>query len=84
MSCTPGEVAEQLRTVVRGFLEKRSPESEVRRLMDSDEAFDADVWQIAATELGLNGIAIPGPGRRVGGGQWRWLQRSDKPMPFLH
>jgi hypothetical protein len=52
--------------------------------MDSDEAFDADVWQIAATELGLNGIAIPGPGRRVGGGQWRWLQRSDKPMPFLH
>jgi alkylation response protein AidB-like acyl-CoA dehydrogenase len=59
VSYTPGEDAEELRTVVRGFLAKRSPESEVRRLMDSEDDFDADVWHIAATELGLNGIAIP-------------------------
>lgn len=50
---------EQLRTIVRGFLADKSPEAEVRRLMETDEGYDPAVWAQMAREVGLQGIAIP-------------------------
>ena len=49
---------EDLRATVRRFLDDRSPESEVRRLMETADGYDANVWAELA-ELGLVGIAIP-------------------------
>jgi alkylation response protein AidB-like acyl-CoA dehydrogenase len=45
--------------MVRDFLADRSPESEVRRLMETEEGFDPAVWSQMGDELGLLGLAIP-------------------------
>lgn len=50
---------EELRAVVRRFLEEKSPESEVRRLMATAEGYDPAVWSQMANELALQGLAIP-------------------------
>ncbi|HVV77215.1 MAG TPA: acyl-CoA dehydrogenase family protein [Mycobacteriales bacterium] len=50
---------EELRRTVRRFLDERSPESEVRRLMDTDEGFDRDVWAQLSSQLSLPGLAVP-------------------------
>ncbi|HEX3541415.1 MAG TPA: acyl-CoA dehydrogenase family protein [Acidimicrobiales bacterium] len=50
---------EELRRSVRRFLADKSPESEVRRLMATDEGYDPDVWAQMAQQLGLLGLAIP-------------------------
>lgn len=49
---------EQLRESVRRFLEERSSEAEVRRLMETSDGFDPEVWSSLA-DMGLHGIAIP-------------------------
>src|SRR5882724_412018 len=59
MTFSPGPDAEELRAVVRGFLEKRSSEAEVRRLMETESGYDPAVWRQAAEELGLQGLVIP-------------------------
>jgi alkylation response protein AidB-like acyl-CoA dehydrogenase len=53
------EEQEQLREAVRKFLEAKSPESEVRRLMETTEGYDPAVWQQMANELGLQSLHIP-------------------------
>jgi alkylation response protein AidB-like acyl-CoA dehydrogenase len=53
------EEQDQLREAVRKFLEAKSPESEVRRLMETTEGYDPAVWQQMANELGLQSLAIP-------------------------
>ncbi len=53
------EEQEQLRASVRKFLEDKSPESEVRRLMETDEGYDPAVWTQMGQQLGLQGLAIP-------------------------
>jgi alkylation response protein AidB-like acyl-CoA dehydrogenase len=53
------EEQEELRKSVRRFLEDKSPETEVRRLMETDEGFDAAVWSQMGEQLGLQGLAIP-------------------------
>ena len=53
------EEQEQLRTAVRRFLEEKSPETEVRRLMDTVEGYDPSVWSQMAGQLGLQGLTIP-------------------------
>jgi alkylation response protein AidB-like acyl-CoA dehydrogenase len=53
------EEQEQLREAVRKFLEAKSPESEVRRLMETTEGYDPAVWKQMANELGLQSLAIP-------------------------
>lgn len=58
MSFTPGPEVEELRAVVRGFLDKNSDEAAVRRWMDTDEGYDQAVWRRAAEELGLQGLAV--------------------------
>jgi alkylation response protein AidB-like acyl-CoA dehydrogenase len=55
----PGEDAEELRAVVRAFLDKHSDEASVRRSMDTEIGFDPAVWRRAADQLGLQGLAIP-------------------------
>jgi alkylation response protein AidB-like acyl-CoA dehydrogenase len=53
------EEQEELRKSVRRFLEDKSPESEVRRLMETTEGYDPAVWSQMAQQLGLQGLAIP-------------------------
>jgi alkylation response protein AidB-like acyl-CoA dehydrogenase len=50
---------EEFRRVVRRFLEDRSPPGEVRRLMETPEGFDRDVWAQLSSELGLPGVQVP-------------------------
>jgi alkylation response protein AidB-like acyl-CoA dehydrogenase len=50
---------EELRRTVRRFLEERSPESEVRRLMETRDGFDREVWAQVSSQLSLPGLAIP-------------------------
>jgi alkylation response protein AidB-like acyl-CoA dehydrogenase len=52
------EEREEFRRSVRGFLERVSPEPEVRRLMKSDEGYDPDVWRQMAAQPALQGLAI--------------------------
>jgi alkylation response protein AidB-like acyl-CoA dehydrogenase len=53
------EEQEELRRTVRQFLDQKSPETEVRRLMETDEGYDAAVWKQMGEQLGLQGLAIP-------------------------
>jgi alkylation response protein AidB-like acyl-CoA dehydrogenase len=50
---------QELRRTVRTFLERKSSESDVRRLMESDAGYDPAVWLQMAGQLGLQGMAIP-------------------------
>ena len=53
------EEQEELRKMVRRFLEEKSPESEVRRLMATNEGYDPAVWEQMANELALQALGIP-------------------------
>ena len=53
------EEQDQLRDAVRRFLESKSPSSEVRRLMETEEGYDPAVWAQMANELGLQSLHIP-------------------------
>ena len=45
--------------MVKRFLEEKSPETEVRRLMATSEGYDPAVWEQMANELALQGLGIP-------------------------
>ena len=64
---------EQLREVVRKFLGQKSPESEVRRLMETCEGYDPAVWKQLARELDLLGIIVP---ESYGGSGFGYLELS--------
>lgn len=53
------EEQEELRKVVKGFLEAKSPEAEVRAQMDTEAGYDAAVWKQMGEEMGLQGLIIP-------------------------
>src|SRR5215218_1020320 len=53
------EEQEELRKSVRKFLEQKSPETEVRRLMETTEGYDPAVWSQMGEQLGLQGLIIP-------------------------
>ncbi len=53
------EEQEELRRAVRRFLEDKSPSSEVRRLMETTDGYDAAVWSQMANQLGLQSLTIP-------------------------
>jgi alkylation response protein AidB-like acyl-CoA dehydrogenase len=59
-----GELADELRESIHAFVQSRSPETEVRRLIETDEGFDATVWSQMAEQLELPGMTIP---ERFGG-----------------
>jgi alkylation response protein AidB-like acyl-CoA dehydrogenase len=65
------EEREELRRTVRAFLDDKSPESEVRRLMATDEGYDPAVWRQMAEQLGLQGLAIP---EELGGHGYSFLE----------
>jgi alkylation response protein AidB-like acyl-CoA dehydrogenase len=64
MTFAPSQDAEDLRAVVRDFLDKRCTESDVRRWMESETGWDTALWTQLATELGLHGLTVP---ERLGG-----------------
>lgn len=59
------DARDELRQVVRRFLERHSTESDVRRLMNDQIGYDREVWTLMAGQLGLHGLAIP---EKYGGG----------------
>ncbi|WP_322777898.1 acyl-CoA dehydrogenase family protein [Frankia sp. Cas4] len=70
MDLASSEEREQLRHAVRAFLAEHSPQTEVRRLMETPEGFDREVWSRLAGELGVVGLLVPeeygGAGAGVG------------------
>lgn len=59
MNLAFSEEQEELRRSVRRFLADKSPEAEVRRLMATETGYDPAVWEQMASQLGLQGLAIP-------------------------
>lgn len=53
------EEQEELRKIVRQFLEAKSPESAVREQMETETGYDVDVWKQMADQLGLQSLIIP-------------------------
>ena len=53
------EEQEEFRSVLRRFLEDRSPTKEVRRLMATTDGWERDQWAKINSELGLTAVAIP-------------------------
>ena len=59
MQFTFSDEQEEFRLIVRRFMDDKSPRTEVRKLMDSEQGYDAAVWQQLSEGLGLPGIHIP-------------------------
>ncbi|HYI45158.1 MAG TPA: acyl-CoA dehydrogenase family protein [Actinomycetota bacterium] len=59
MNFTFNDEQEELRRVVRRFFDEKSPSTEVRRLMETNEGYDDVVWKQIAQDLALQGIHIP-------------------------
>jgi alkylation response protein AidB-like acyl-CoA dehydrogenase len=53
------EEQDELRKIVRAFLESKSPESAVREQMETEAGFDRAVWAQMAEQMGLQGLHIP-------------------------
>jgi alkylation response protein AidB-like acyl-CoA dehydrogenase len=50
---------EQFRAAIRRFLQEKSPSTAVRRLMDTTEGYDPEIWRQLSEQLALPGIHIP-------------------------
>jgi len=50
---------QEFRSVVRRFLEDKSPTTAVRRLMETDIGRDPEVWSCLSRDLGLTAVHIP-------------------------
>jgi alkylation response protein AidB-like acyl-CoA dehydrogenase len=59
MNLTFTDEHEDLRRTVRQFMERESPETRVRELMESELGYDPKTWSRLAEELGLAGLVIP-------------------------
>jgi alkylation response protein AidB-like acyl-CoA dehydrogenase len=53
------EEQEELRKVVKDFLNAKSDEAAVRELMDTEDGYDTAVWTQMAEQMGLQGLVIP-------------------------
>jgi alkylation response protein AidB-like acyl-CoA dehydrogenase len=58
VSVSTAEEQEELRQLVRGFLEDKCSSADVRRAIESDAPYDPVLWATMADQLGLPGIAI--------------------------
>ena len=65
------EEQEELRKTVRSFLEQKSSEAEVRRLMETEEGYDQAVWKQMGEQMGLQGLAIP---EEYGGSGYSYIE----------
>jgi alkylation response protein AidB-like acyl-CoA dehydrogenase len=61
---------EELRRTVRSLLERHSPESEVRRVMATEDGHEPAMWSRLA-ETGLLGLAVP---EEYGGAGYGWVE----------
>lgn len=83
------EEQEELRRSLRRYFEDRCPLGEVRKVMESRDGFDRDLWKRMADELGLQGIAVPeayggaGFGAVELGVVFAEVGRALVPAPFL-
>ncbi|MGD8831718.1 MAG: acyl-CoA dehydrogenase family protein [Pseudomonadales bacterium] len=59
MQYTFTDEQEQFRDMVARFVTDRSPSTEVRRLMETEDGFDPAVWAQLGRELGLTALQIP-------------------------
>jgi alkylation response protein AidB-like acyl-CoA dehydrogenase len=50
---------DELRKIVRSFLESKSPESAVREQMETERGYDQAVWAQMAEQMGLQGLHVP-------------------------
>ena len=50
---------EEFRSVLRRFLEEKSPPSVVRRLMETEAGWDRTAWRELNETLGLSGVHVP-------------------------
>src|ERR1700760_957986 len=50
---------EEFRSVLRRFLEEKSPTTVVRRLMETDAGWDRAGWQELNQQLGLTAVCVP-------------------------
>jgi len=53
------EEQDELRNIVRSFMEAKSAEAAVREQMETDDGYDAAVWSQMADQMGLQGLHIP-------------------------
>lgn len=63
---------EDFRSSIRKFLDARSPSDQVRRLMDTEDGFDPEVWKQMAGQLGLQSLVIP---EEYGGAGFSWVEQ---------
>lgn len=62
---------QEFQALVRDFMTRKSTEAEVRRLMETEEGYDPEVWRRMAEELGLQGLVI---GEEHGGQGAGWIE----------
>ena len=77
------EEQEELRNIVRQFLEAKSPETAVREQMDTEQGYDPVVWSQMAEQLGLQSLIVP---EEFGGQGFGYVEldrgaRGDGPVP---
>lgn len=65
------EEQEELRAAVRRFMIDKSPESEVRRLMETSQGYDQSVWSQMADQLGLQSLIVP---EQYGGSGFSYME----------
>ncbi|MCU0309349.1 MAG: acyl-CoA/acyl-ACP dehydrogenase [Acidimicrobiales bacterium] len=53
------EEQEELRSIVRQFLEAKSSEAAVREQMETERGYDPEVWSQMAEQLGLQSLIVP-------------------------
>ncbi|MEY4164405.1 MAG: hypothetical protein RLZ84_1403 [Actinomycetota bacterium] len=65
------EEQEELRKMVRSFLEAKSDESAVREQMETENGYDSAVWSQMAEQLGLQSLVVP---EEFGGQGFSWVE----------
>ncbi|MGZ4715774.1 MAG: acyl-CoA dehydrogenase family protein [Acidimicrobiales bacterium] len=53
------EEQEELRNIVRQFLDAKSPEAAVREQMETEKGYDDAVWSQMSEQLGLQSLVVP-------------------------
>lgn len=53
------EEQDEYRSMLRRFLEAKSPTAEVRKLMETDTGYDPEVWRQMGRDLALTGLHVP-------------------------
>ncbi|WEV29428.1 acyl-CoA/acyl-ACP dehydrogenase [Streptomyces sp. 71268] len=83
------EHEEDLRSAVRALLADRLPTGAVLAHIDAGRAYDAGLWRVLATDLGLAGLLVPdalggqGAGAREAAVVLEELGRAVAPVPYL-